>query len=465
MPELPEVETIKNYLSPLLKDKVIENIEILRPQAVLNKEIEFKNALIGKKITDVSRIGKYLIFNLNDEYCFYSHLRMEGKYYLLRKDEPNSKYPKVIFYFNDNQKLIFDDMRCFGFVKSCLKNELKKEKEIAKLGEEPFYIKDIESFYKKVKNKKDHIKSVILDQSIISGLGNIYSDETLFKSNIHPKKPTYLISKNEWVRIIENASNVLNLGIKNNGSTIKSFKIGKDHIGGMQDKLEMYGKKHTDCKVCKRNIRFTRVNGRGTSYCPNCQKHDFLPLNVAITGPIGVGKSLVTRFFTAKGYKTYSCDKIVHDLYEDKEFISLFNKEFNFSFKNEISRDTLRDYFIEDEKLKKKIETFVHKIVIKKVNELIKNNKDILIVEVPLLYEAKMNESFDEIIIVTSKKSDELLKHRDNQNAEVLKKINSSSISLKHLNDADYIIKNDEGKEELEKEIDKIINKWKHYQS
>ena len=231
MPELPEVETVKNLLNKIVINRCIKSIDVLRSSNIEGDPTTFTNTLIGKTFKNVTRIGKFLIFHLSDDIVIISHLRMEGKYYEYEECEPNSKYARVVFHLNNDKKLIYDDSRCFGFLKLSSESTYKDDKSIAKLGEEPFGIKDVTRIYERAKKIKLPIKTAILSQELITGLGNIYVDETLYRSHIHPHTPTYLVSKKQWEQIIADSSYVMNKAIEMGGSTIKSYHPGKDIDG------------------------------------------------------------------------------------------------------------------------------------------------------------------------------------------------------------------------------------------
>ena len=315
MPELPEVETVKNVLLPIVKDHKILKIDVLRLSTIEGDVNEFISNLQGQTFLSISRIGKYLIFHLTNEMVMLSHLRMEGKYYELLENEDNSKYARVVFHLDNGHKLCYDDSRCFGILKLSNEASYKDEEMISKLGPEPFYVDDVKPIMKKVKSVKKPIKTALLDQTLVTGLGNIYVDETLFASKIHPLTPTNKIKENEWKKIISNAKEILSLAIKSGGSTIKSYHPGKDIDGNFQTRLKVYGKSGEMCPECKAHeFRFIKVGGRGTTFCPGCQKKVGSPLNIAITGKIASGKSTATEVFNSHDIPTLSSDEIVKEL-------------------------------------------------------------------------------------------------------------------------------------------------------
>lgn len=466
MPELPEVETVKNVLIPIVKNHKIIAIDVLRDSTIEGDKIEFVNNLLNETFLDVSRIGKYLIFKLTNDKVIISHLRMEGKYYELDESSANSKYARVVFHLDNHKKLCYDDSRCFGIMKLSSIYKYKEEGMISKLGPEPFDVKDVSNLMNKVKNVKKPIKSTLLDQTLITGLGNIYVDETLFASKIHPLTPANLINKKEWEAIIENSKRILSDAIKEGGSTIKSYHPGKDIDGNFQTRLKVYGKSNETCPNCnKATLRFIKVGGRGTTFCPICQKKVGAPINVAVTGKIASGKSLATSIFKKNNIPTLSSDEIVANLYLDKELTRHIEKMFNLSFKDtKVNKDILRDYLLIHPKDKKKLERYIHPLVAKEIKNFLSTNKSkIKVVEVPLLFEAKLDSLFDEIIVIdiNENKQNELLNNRDHAKAIYLKEINRTNKIDENKNMASYLVSNNSSIEEFKHKIEEIVTELK----
>ena len=461
MPELPEVETVKNVLIPIVKKQTITGIDILRVSTIHGDIEEFKSKLIGKTFLDISRIGKFLIFHLSDDLVIISHLRMEGKYYELLENEPNTKYSRVVFHFNNGHKLCYDDSRCFGMMKLSNEKEYKDVKDIAQLGPEPFSVNNVNYLLDRCKKSSLAIKSTLLDQTLMTGLGNIYADEVLFASKIHPLTPANKITKAEWITIVDNAKRILNEAIEAGGSTIKSYHPGKDIDGNFQSALLAYGKKGEKCVRCGAIMRFMKVNGRGTTYCPKCQKQKADKLSVAIYGKIASGKSTVLETFKENGYYTISSDEIVAELYKREEVINQINQAFGLSFEKEVDKEVLRALVKNDQKARKKLEKVVHPWVKKEILKIVKTVKArLIVVEVPLLYESKMDNLFDVVIAVgiDEKKQLKLLNERNKLTAESLLMINSSHQFEENKEKADYLIVNDADLNKLKSKTQKIIN-------
>ena len=462
MPELPEVETVKRVLTPIVKNHKIVKIDILRASIVNNKADSFVPYFENETFLDISRIGKFLIFHLTNDKVLISHLRMEGKYIELLENEENTKYARVVFHLDNNHKLCYDDSRSFG--RMLISNELDylKEKEIAKLGPEPFDVKEVDTIIKKVSKVSLPIKTALLSQEIITGLGNIYVDEVLFASKIHPLTPTKLIKKKEWETIIKESQRILNEAIIAGGSTIKSYHPGKDIDGNFQTSLKAYGKNGQKCVVCHTNMRFIKVNGRGTTFCPHCQIKRGAPLKVALVGKIASGKSAVLETFKKAGYLCLSSDEIVHELYQRTEIQEKIYKKFKIKPSEDFA-SALREHLKVKSKDLESLEKFIHPLVKKEIESAFKkSNSKLLVCEVPLLFKAHMENMFDVIIGIDIKEDIQVkrLNVRDKEKSAFLKRINDvNNYFDEHRNELDFIIDNNEDSSSLANKTNSIINK------
>lgn len=465
MPELPEVETVTKILKPLVINRTISDIKILRKQTIIGDYNEFYNSLKNEKFLDITRIGKFIIFHLTNQKVIISHLRMEGKYYLVSQKEKDTTYSRIVFYLDDGNKLCYDDSRCFGIMILSNENNYKNEREISKLGPEPFDVKSVDLLLKKCKNKKLPIKTTLLDQSLIAGLGNIYVDETLFASKIHPLTPAYRITKEQWENIIKNAQNILKNAIEAGGSTIKSYHPGKDIDGKFQNNLKAYGKANQKCPCCGATFRFLKIRGRGTTFCPSCQKKVGSPFFIALTGKIASGKSTVLSAFKEAGFATLSSDDVVASLYKDTNITNKIKILLHVDFPgNVVDKKILRENIIIHPENKRKLERFIHPLVAKEIIKFLKTDKSqIKVVEVPLLFETGLDALFDTIIVtdITEEKQKELLLKRDKEKAMILKEINKSNKIEANKGKAAYIIENNSTLENFQKQINKIICKLK----
>ena len=464
MPELPEVETVKNVLLPIVKGRTIKSVEVLREKTIISGAKEFQKALENQTFLDITRIGKYLIFHLTNDLVFISHLRMEGKYFEYNEGEEHRKYARVIFHLDNNKKLVYDDSRCFGIMKLTSEQEYRKDKEIAQLGPEPFDIKDVNYLINRCKKSNHPIKSTLLDQTLMTGLGNIYADEVLFASKINPYIKAKDITKKQWQEIVNNSVRILNEAIEMGGSTIKSYHPGKDIDGNFQTAIKAYGKRYEECPNCGSKFHFTTINGRGSTYCPFCQPLKQDKLIVAITGKIASGKSTVLENLKNRKYPILSCDTIIHDLYMDPEFQQKLVKNLNIEFEAGFNINELRIMVAKDKKLKKKLEQFVHPCVYEVIaNEYQKFNKGIFFVEVPLLYESHGEDKFDFVIAldINEKLQMERLKKRNLSSSSLLQVINANNKFESYKSKVDFIINNDSTPDKLDGQINLILNKLK----
>ncbi len=268
MPELAEVETVRNVLKEKILNKKIVKTNIFYPKIIENEVYYFNSKLLNNYIIDIKRRGKYLIFEINDYYLI-SHLRMEGKYYYYSNSTDRLKHDHIEFIFEDGSKLVYNDTRKFGRMILIDKKEIYVY--FSKLGKEP---KDLtfDYLYSILNKKNKNIKTLLLDQSIIAGLGNIYANEVLFASKINPYKKGSDLSNIEINNIINTSNNIINKSIKEGGCTIKSYTSSLGVTGNYQNYLQVHMKEKSKCNICDSYIVKEKIDGRSTYYCKNCQK-------------------------------------------------------------------------------------------------------------------------------------------------------------------------------------------------
>ncbi len=269
MPELPEVETVRQTLRNFVLDKKIEGIDVYYSKIIDGDVDEFVRKVTHQTIREIDRFGKYLIFIL-DDYAFISHLRMEGKYNIVKPDTLVDKHTHVVFHLED-EDLRYQDTRKFGRMKLVDKNNYRNLPPLSKLGKEPFDITDKE-LYDILHHSSLPIKSALLDQSIMSGIGNIYANEICFALKIHPHARVNKLSKKRVSELRKASCEILNEAIKQGGTTIHSFDANGIH-GLFQVRLNVHGKKQ--CSMCQELITKEMYKGRGTYYCKNCQKRRY----------------------------------------------------------------------------------------------------------------------------------------------------------------------------------------------
>ncbi len=272
MPELPEVECVCRYLKSNLLGKKINNTIINYPEMIMCDTSYFISNTKGSTILDIYRKGKFIIFELDNQKYLLTHLRMEGKFFYEDANSITNPHIHVIFDFND-KFLYYQDTRKFG--RMYLKNEedLLNTEPLTNVGPDPFLVEEMkcyEEIYNKIKVKRKTIKETLLDQSIVSGLGNIYVDEVLFRASISPLRISSSITLDDIIEIIGISCDVFSKSIALGGTTIKSFTSSKNHIGHYQDYLLIHTKQI--CPICKNKIKVIKVGGRGTYFCEVCQK-------------------------------------------------------------------------------------------------------------------------------------------------------------------------------------------------
>ena len=286
MPELPEVEIVRQSLNKKIKQKKVKKVLVRNRNLRFKIPVNFASFLKDKKIIDVKRFSKYIILHLsNKSYCLL-HLGMSGTIHIINKRKKNSItntsfysspiLPKVhnhVELIFENFKVIYNDPRRFGFFQ-IIKNLHLLKKRFAKLGPEPFQSKfNIKYIFSFFKGKKKNIKSFLIDQNFVSGIGNIYASEILYLSKINPNREAYLINKEECKKLIINSKKVLNKAIENGGSSIRDFKNTSGNKGSFQKNFKVYDRNGLGCKrfSCSGIIQKKMISKRSTFFCNICQ--------------------------------------------------------------------------------------------------------------------------------------------------------------------------------------------------
>ncbi len=272
MPEMPEVETVRRTLLPLIKGKTIKEVTVWYPKIITGDAKEFKKQLAGKRIETIDRYAKYLLIRLSGNLTVVSHLRMEGKYRLVKINTKKDKHDHVQIVFSDNSALRYNDVRKFGRMQ-LIKTGTEKEKTgISKLGAEPNSAAFTVSYLQNgLARKKKNIKNTLLDQSVVAGLGNIYVDEVLWETKIHPLSQANTIPAEKVAQLHDNINSLIELAIAERGTTIHTYLDANGKTGGFQKMLQVYGHKGEPCVRCGTPLEKIKVNGRGTTFCPKCQ--------------------------------------------------------------------------------------------------------------------------------------------------------------------------------------------------
>ncbi|MDD5933880.1 MAG: DNA-formamidopyrimidine glycosylase [bacterium] len=459
MPELPEVETVINTIRPHIINKEIEKIEVYYDRLIQSNLDEFKTKLINQKFINVTRYGKFIFLHLTNDFVIITHLRMEGKFRFENSHNLRKKHTSAGFFFKDGTSLAFDDTRKFGLMYLSDEANFKETKMIKKLGIEANKISenDYEFLIKKFKKNKC-IKELLLDQSILAGIGNIYADEILFSTKINPFRKGNDISDEKYHEIFQASNQILNKAITLGGSTIHSFHPSEGVDGKFQETLLCYGKSGTPCPNCNTTLHKDFIGGRGTTFCPNCQIDKSLEKGIAITGPIGSGKSTILNYFKEKGFITYSCDEMVHKLYEKPEISRKISQILNapFDINNKKTTRLARKIMIDNPEIKKKIESYIYPILEKEMVLIIKNNEK-PVFEVPTLFKAHLEYLFKTIIVIEISKEQQI-KNLENRNDDINSSINlNKDYEIKKYQDKIKIVKADGNFNNLYAQIDEII--------
>ena len=272
MPELPEVETVRRGLEKLILGKKIDSLDIRYPKMIKTDLDQFHKELPGQVIVSMGRRGKYLLFYLTEKVLI-SHLRMEGKYFYYSDQVPERKHAHVLIHFEDGGTLVYEDVRKFGTMELLAPELLDAYFVSKKLGPEPTEQDfDLEIFIGALKKSKKPIKSHLLDQTLVAGLGNIYVDEVLWRAKVHPSRTSKSLSAQEARKVHDQTIEVLGQAVEKGGSTIRTYTNAFGEDGTMQDFHQVYDKAGQACSRCGSIIEKIQLGGRGTHFCPKCQR-------------------------------------------------------------------------------------------------------------------------------------------------------------------------------------------------
>jgi len=280
MPELPEVETIRRHLAPHVEGRTLEAVAVLderwcRPLA----PAELSYAVQGRRVEQLGRRGKYLVWELTDDVFLLMHLRMTGT--LLLDPDPPSRHPRVRLDLGDHV-LVFDDPRRFGTGELALGPEALAAFFDARLGVEPFAREfTAEHLHALAQTSRAPVKAFLLDQKRIAGVGNIYADEALFRARVHPLRPANRLTRAQTSALRDAVVETLLAGLEAKGATIDDFRDPYGVSGSFQDQFLVHLREHEPCPNCGRPVRKLRAAGRGTYVCERCQPRPRAPRRAA----------------------------------------------------------------------------------------------------------------------------------------------------------------------------------------
>lgn len=276
MPEMPEVEIIRQHLDSRLAGKRIKSVEILLPRQLKWPATveQFSSLCCGPEIEAMERRGKYLLLRLAGEVRIIFHLRMTGSLvYVEAGQEYENAHLRAVFHLEDGSRLCFADIRTFGVIYGLKPGELDMVKGLREMGPEPLSPEFTAEYLEHLARKgKAPIKNLLLDQRKIGGIGNIYADEALFLAHVHPKRLAGSLSHEECQKLWQAVNQVIEAGIRDGGTTFRDYRNGEGGKGSHQEHLYVYHRQGEPCRECGVLIEYTKVAGRGTHYCPMCQR-------------------------------------------------------------------------------------------------------------------------------------------------------------------------------------------------
>ncbi len=271
MPELPEVETIKEDLKKKILNTCITKVEVYDSRVIRNCSLRiFNQSIKNKLISQVLRRGKAMIFKFNDGVGYLVIQPMMTGQLILAKKNVTTKFTKLTFELSNDQYLHYNDQRLFGRIQ--VVSDLKEIKYFCTLGPDPlsedFHIEWLEG---ELKKRTMPIKSLLMNQNIISGIGNIYASEILFRSGINPRRPALSLNKKEITALYRATQAILKEAIRFRGTSMMNYRDGKGHRGRFLDRIKVYGRENEHCFRCEGLIQRLVLSGRSTFYCQNCQ--------------------------------------------------------------------------------------------------------------------------------------------------------------------------------------------------
>lgn len=273
MPELPEVETVRRGLEPLMVGRVIRQVEVLDERLASPLTLgEVEDQLKGHLVTAVTRRGKYLMFELGKaDLVIIHHLRMTGSFSSPTQPEPNHVRMRYFFGEISEGPVVYNDPRRFGTLDLLSAPERDRYLD-DKLGPEPLDPSwDYLALMKQLKRRRAPIKAVLLDQRVVAGLGNIYVDEACFLAQVHPATSACLLGEDATKRLVSAIRERLEEAIRLGGSTLRDYHGVEGEVGGMVEQFVAYGRSGLPCRVCGETLQAGRIAGRGTTWCDTCQ--------------------------------------------------------------------------------------------------------------------------------------------------------------------------------------------------
>jgi formamidopyrimidine-DNA glycosylase len=273
MPELPEVETVCRSLRPHLLGRTIRRVRVLDPRLRVPVDEKKLQSLAGKRFDAITRIAKYILFDLSDEAVWLFHLGMSGKLICVEANTARRKHDHIIVELDDGAELRYHDPRRFGLSVVANKKRLYELPQLRHVGVDPFDAAlDGEYLFRFTRASERRIRDLLLDQQIIAGLGNIYANEILSLAGIKPTTRAHRLSRNQVAMIAETIPNLLRDAIRWCGTSFSDYRDADDKSGEFQNHLRVYDRAGEKCRVCPGVIKRVAIGNRSAFYCPTCQK-------------------------------------------------------------------------------------------------------------------------------------------------------------------------------------------------
>lgn len=276
MPELPEVEIIRRQLSEEIVGKKIVEVAFDTPKMLKPSPPAFKSAVEGRVVSKIDRRAKLLFFHLDNGRVFTNHLKLSGRLLYRPPGHPPDDYTHVVLHFNDGSELRFADARKFGYMElaeaSGRKSEVGEIK--SKYGPEPLDDLTKDKFYEILQGTRRRVKDVLMDQKLVSGVGNIYANDALWLAQIHPETPANSIEREAADELLDAIEGVLEESLQTGGSSENWYRQIHGEKGHYQDHTKVYQRAGEACARCGAPIEYMKVSQRGTFICPQCQRKD-----------------------------------------------------------------------------------------------------------------------------------------------------------------------------------------------
>lgn len=273
MPELPEVETICRGLRGCVPGRRIVRVRVVEPRLRRPVDSHFSSRLRGKKIIDVGRRGKYIMLFLQGDEVWMIHLGMSGKLIYVPSERPRERHDHITALLDNGYELRYHDPRRFGLSLLADRAGLEELPELRRLGLDPLDPRfGADYLYAFAHGSVRRIRDLLIDQTVVAGLGNIYANEILFRAGIRPTTRARLLGRGRVTRIAEVMPEVLEEAIRRRGTSFSDYRDGEDRPGGFQHHLRVYGRGGRGCLACGRSILRVRLGNRSAFFCPSCQK-------------------------------------------------------------------------------------------------------------------------------------------------------------------------------------------------